>query len=371
MESSERERYVKTLKEFSRTQAYQDLIALHGRIYDEGIHTKMYFLPWHRYYLLTMENHLRHIDCRVTIPYWDWSAVASKPFESLLWRDDGYYFGSSRGHKEDNYCIRDGPFEKGQWFWVDQDLHYGSRDFSCLRRRSNAAAKFYNKLQIAEVLKRSRDHSNRWELESRFTVFEAEVRVNMHMGVHCAIMGDMCTHEAANAPEFFLHHGMIDYIWTRYQSLDVDHYDVYYNTSLSFMTSSSGVSLTERYRLRTTDLLNVSDLPRLGSTEAGVVSVEYHAMDSVLDEALGSLSLSELKAVCSGVPSDLPVSTWRAFRVSLSDRAAAVALMRRMQQATNGSCESEEAMEQQVGSRLGFDLKMVVNLLHQHGRVSK
>ena len=40
-----------------------------------------------------MENLLKEVDCRVTIPYWDWSLVSNDPFNStMLFSDD--YLGS-------------------------------------------------------------------------------------------------------------------------------------------------------------------------------------------------------------------------------------------------------------------------------------
>lgn len=371
MPLSERERYVKTLKNLSRTQAYQDLIGIHSLIYEEGIHNKLYFLPWHRYYLLALENHLRQLDCRVTVPYWDWSAVASNPFQSPLWRGDSYHFGSAEGHREDNYCIRNGPFEKGQWFWVDRDRGYLPSNWYCLKRQADLAATFYNKIQVADVLQKARVYNSKHDLEFRFTQFEEELRINMHMGVHCAILGDMCTYEAANAPEFFLHHGMVDLIWLRYQSLSSAHQTVYYMDNTAPMTSSDGRSLTGPFNVSVTDFLFITDLPRMGSSEPGPLSVKYQAMYPILDEALHSLNLTELEAVCSGPPSYLRDSTWLAFSVSQEERAAAMELMERMQKTTNGTCELEEVLKHHIHDQLGFDVGKVVNLLHHHGRIGR
>lgn len=45
---------------------------------------KEQFLPWHRWYLLQMENLFRRIDCRVTVPYWDWSLFSGTPWRSTV-----------------------------------------------------------------------------------------------------------------------------------------------------------------------------------------------------------------------------------------------------------------------------------------------
>ena len=51
---------------------YEKTVALHLNESDEARLPEV-FLPWHRWYLTEFENLLRRIDCRVTIPFWDWS----------------------------------------------------------------------------------------------------------------------------------------------------------------------------------------------------------------------------------------------------------------------------------------------------------
>jgi hypothetical protein len=45
---------------------------------------------------------------------------------------------------------------------------------------------------------------------ARFNDFELSLRGRFHDSVHCMIGGTMCVTDSAGAPEFFLHHGMID-----------------------------------------------------------------------------------------------------------------------------------------------------------------
>ena len=40
--------------------------------FSRGLHNNGAFLPWHRGYLLQVENLLRGFNPNVTIPYWDW-----------------------------------------------------------------------------------------------------------------------------------------------------------------------------------------------------------------------------------------------------------------------------------------------------------
>ena len=79
MTKEERKRYIQTVKTASTHSAYKEkyerLLTLHRDIFPTGIHELDYFLPWHRWFILQYENLLREIDCRVTVPFWDWSLV--------------------------------------------------------------------------------------------------------------------------------------------------------------------------------------------------------------------------------------------------------------------------------------------------------
>ena len=56
-----------------------------------------------------------------------------------------------------------------------------------------------------------------------FNIFERDLRINLHDTVHCRIGGDMCLVTSAEAPEFFLHRGFIDKIWSDWQEKSRDH----------------------------------------------------------------------------------------------------------------------------------------------------
>ena len=75
MSLGERTRFIKAFKMVSSDPRYT---REHERI--GNVHTVIpsmeTFFPWHRWYTLELENLLRQIDCRITIPYWDWSEDA-------------------------------------------------------------------------------------------------------------------------------------------------------------------------------------------------------------------------------------------------------------------------------------------------------
>ena len=52
---------------------YEKTVALHLNESDEARLPEVFLPCWYRWYLTEFENLLRRIDCRVTIPFWDWS----------------------------------------------------------------------------------------------------------------------------------------------------------------------------------------------------------------------------------------------------------------------------------------------------------
>ena len=96
MSTEERRRYLRAYKTLTSQQPYKAIyerfIFMHYKYFCWGIHKKDLFLPWHRWFITTMEDLLKQIDCRVTLSYWDWSYVSEDPWNrTTIWRstDDG------------------------------------------------------------------------------------------------------------------------------------------------------------------------------------------------------------------------------------------------------------------------------------------
>ena len=81
MTKEERTLYVQTVIKASTHPAYKEryerLLTIHRNIFFSRIHELDFFLPWHRWFILQYENLLREIDCRITVPFWDWSLVGT------------------------------------------------------------------------------------------------------------------------------------------------------------------------------------------------------------------------------------------------------------------------------------------------------
>ena len=63
-------------------------------------------------YLLMFENLLRTVDCRLTVPYWNWARHYSYAWSVTpnyhMWDKEGGFGGN--GDPEKGYCVTDGPF---------------------------------------------------------------------------------------------------------------------------------------------------------------------------------------------------------------------------------------------------------------------
>lgn len=222
MTREERIRYVNTVIKASTHRRYRRqynrIIAMHARLFDSGIHSKQQFLPWHRWFLLRYENFLRKVDCRVTLPYWDWSLFAKGVWRTGIddiWSNKPWGLGGN-GRKKKSHragCVKTGRFSQRKWRLTP------SAKRGCLKRKFSAPAPDIIALHLTKA------HRPR-----EFTEFELNVRANLHDAFHCEIGGTMCAHNSANAPEFFLHHAFIDKIWADWQAKSNDHMETYFTT---------------------------------------------------------------------------------------------------------------------------------------------
>ena len=129
MTPTERARYISTIKRARSDRRYRAryrrIVTQHSRLFMTGIHRRDQFLPWHRYFLLELEDLLQRIDCRVTLPYHDWSLFSGRPWQTgaRFWRgrpnnlNEGFWSSSPRGFGGDGRggCVRTGPFARGRW----------------------------------------------------------------------------------------------------------------------------------------------------------------------------------------------------------------------------------------------------------------
>ena len=200
MTQVERCRYISVLRAVSTPgpykRCYDELIKIHRDRFGEAIHDESFFFPWHRWFILALENLLRQVDCKVTVPYWDWSAESQTWQNSIVWADQCGFGGN--GVPE----VTTGPFREGEWELTPSAVPGGP-----LRRNFQgtlpdcAAVAMIQRLGVSE-----------------FETWHNLVYNTLHNSVHCNIHGTMCSEDSANAPEFFLHHGFIDQVWAQWQN---------------------------------------------------------------------------------------------------------------------------------------------------------
>ncbi|XP_031565456.1 uncharacterized protein LOC116300685 [Actinia tenebrosa] len=215
MTLEERRLYIHALKTVSSLQPYKrmyDTLTTYHPLWFKGVHRLKYFFPWHRWYILIFENFLRQVDCRVTVPYWDWSRAVSKgalfraSYIRDVWHPGPHALGGD-GTKYD-LCVQNGPFRKDSWF-VYLILKNKSKP-TCLTREFNTC--------YSQYLFNAQNVSKLFQLPlHKFRVFEKKVRRAMHDQFHNAIGGVMSLEESANAPEFWFHHGYLDKLWADWQ----------------------------------------------------------------------------------------------------------------------------------------------------------
>ena len=120
MDIHQRRHFLNTYKVASTHPVFQNdykkVVAYHIDTPDRLLHhSHLIFLPWHRWWLVTFENLLRRIDCRVNIPYWDWSQVSHHWRKGSgnedIW-NPGDHGLCGDGNPFNYFCVEDGPFSK-------------------------------------------------------------------------------------------------------------------------------------------------------------------------------------------------------------------------------------------------------------------
>ena len=198
MTKQERARYLRAYVKLTTLPSlrykYDKYIYLHQKYFCYGIHTQKLFCPWHRYYILQMENLLRSVDCAITLPYWDWSYVGKNPWNgSDLWSNSSYGLGGN-GVPNEGFCVQSGMFRENEWqtpyFNDNLDIVlstldvYGELDSNevtpelsdCLRRFFDGALP--DALHVKRALNLSAEE---------FADFDINLRINYHDAVHNGI----------------------------------------------------------------------------------------------------------------------------------------------------------------------------------------
>ncbi|XP_065177056.1 uncharacterized protein LOC135806760, partial [Sycon ciliatum] len=291
MTPAQRQLYIDTYKTAYGQPALRTLLRSHAINFAAGIHTRDQFLPWHRWFILELENILLAIDSNVILPYWDWTLHSTAPWSAPLWGSAPHWYGGDGSGS----CVTTGPFRSGQFSLVSG---------GCLQRDFTGTTP--SALVVNDILSTP---------VSSFNDFELRVRGELHNTVHCRIHGTMCTLDAAESPDFFLHHGFIDKLWADYQARSTAHHDAHFSSLGSAMTAAGGHSAQ--------DMIDLNNQP-------GGVCVQYEQSCSStarqLRRAFGRVAPSVIAKSVPCQPQSLDVSGavqqgQELFRVSASERS--------------------------------------------------
>ena len=121
----------------------------------------------------------------------------------------------------------------------------------------------------------------------------------------------MCSIDSVYAPEFFLHHGFIDKLWSDWQEKSLDHHNAHFSTKINAMTSAGSTSPV--------DVIDNYNLP-------DGVSVCYATTDNPLEDIaieLRSLNPALLDKVPRSEFLSMTDDVFDVFRTSASDRRTA------------------------------------------------
>ena len=231
----ERLRYIQAVLTVSSDPVYQiryyELLENYKASFGTDIQSTNYrvsqFLIWNRYFLLEYENLLKEIDCRINLPYYDWTIVPVNPYISIVW-DEEVGFGKSS--RETDFCVNDGPFQVGQYSLIP------SAGGGCLKREYRNEKFPTRSLIERDVLTQPAEE---------FGQFHRHLQVFIHTSIRCFIGGTMCTTDAANDPVFILHLAMLDSIYDRWQGYDESRLNARYANDNSQLLLASGRIVSE------------------------------------------------------------------------------------------------------------------------------
>ena len=231
--ASERRRFVNAMLEIKRRGEYDEFVRSHIDYYvsdGEGglrtAHMAPSFLPWHRRFLLDLENALRRVDSSVTVPYWDWTRARS--VGAAPWTKD---LLGGNGRRSDRQ-VTTGPFaySTGNWTLKENitDSRFLTRDLGRaanpidLPTKSDLDGALSDPVYDVSPWDSTSNRGFRNRLEGWGTG-RGSAAWRTHNRVHRWVGGEMLGGASVNDPVFWMHHAFIDLVWTRWQQRHREH----------------------------------------------------------------------------------------------------------------------------------------------------
>ena len=189
------------------------------------------FLPWHRHFLILLEQWLQIVldDQNFGLPYWDWAADGDLP-EGQQWQTDLWTanaLGEARGDVVSGTLAQmqvrlwQDPFSGTLWSINGRPLrrNAGGDTEPAFRSLPTSAS-------VRVSLREPEYDVDDWQLDADghrariegWVPSAADRRVDLHNLVHVWIGGDMGPGTSPNDPAFFLNHCNVDRIWEAWQA---------------------------------------------------------------------------------------------------------------------------------------------------------
>ena len=169
--------------------SFAKIAGLHGNPGNFCRHGSPGFLTWHRAYLEAIEDALRCVNCKVILPYWNWSS--------------GSTTGVPAACREPSYVNRKGDT-------VANPLYAGPLpNGGMTSRRADI-----NTTQFGDLATSAQNALN----SNNFSSFQNAIN-SPHGGVHVRVGGNMASVALAGYdPIFYFHHANVDRLWATWQS---------------------------------------------------------------------------------------------------------------------------------------------------------
>lgn len=181
------------------------------------------FLPWHRMYLIRLEEVLQDVtqDAQLALPYWDWAddgeLIASQQFRTVLWTDS--HLGPARGDVVSGSLgeLRVRLTQR----WTAQTGQFLEAHAPRPVRRAAGTDRQVRTLptraHVARCMQEAVSDTPGWDINS--AGFRNHLEgwrpdpPGLHNRVHVWIGGDMSPGTSPNDPVFYLNHCNVDRIW--------------------------------------------------------------------------------------------------------------------------------------------------------------
>jgi tyrosinase len=180
------------------------------------------FLPWHRMYLLRMEQQVQRVSgaADAGLPYWDWAADGgdlppAEQIRSRVWSDA--FLGPARGRVTSGllagHRVRIEERDDGLWSVPPRAVE---------RAAATQVATLPRSADVRAAVTEAAYDRAPWDISVRSHRNLVEGWPNgpqLHNRVHVWVGGDMLPGTSPNDPVFFLNHCNVDRIWEAWMIL--------------------------------------------------------------------------------------------------------------------------------------------------------